>query len=58
MEINIRSDTGEPVSFESGKWIVTLAFGRKSLFDRLAAFKGAARQRGSGIGVLAVSSKG
>ena len=32
MEINVRSDTGELVSFESGKLIVTLVFRRKSLF--------------------------
>ena len=29
LEINIRSDTGEQVSFESGKLIVTLVFRRK-----------------------------
>ena len=32
VEINIRSDTGELVSFKSGMSIVTLAFRRKSLF--------------------------
>ena len=32
IEINITSDTGELVSFESGKSIVTLVFRRKSLF--------------------------
>ena len=32
VEINIRSDTGQLVSFESGKLIVTLIFRRKSLF--------------------------
>ena len=32
IEINIRSDTGELVSFESGKSIVTLVFRRKTLF--------------------------
>ena len=30
VEINIRNDTGEPVSSESGKSIVTLGFRRKS----------------------------
>ena len=32
IEINIKSDTGELVSFESGKSIVTFVFRRKSLF--------------------------
>ena len=32
IEINIRSDTGELVSFEKGKSIVTLVLRRKSLF--------------------------
>ena len=32
IEINIKSDTGELVSFESGKSIVKLFFRRKSLF--------------------------
>ena len=53
IDVNIRSNTGELVSFESGKTIVTLVFRRKSLFSlvyRLPAFKRAARQRGYGIG--------
>ena len=42
IEINIRSNTGELVSFEIGKSIVRMY--------QLPAFKGAARQRGYSIG--------
>ena len=55
IEINVRSGTGELVSFESGKSIVTLFFRRKSLFHWCINYQHLKKQYVKEIMVLAVS---
>ena len=58
VEINIRSDTSQLVSFESGKSIVTLIFKRKSLFHWCIDYQHLTEQYVKEVMLLAVSSKG
>ena len=58
VEINIESDTGELVSFESGKSVVTLVFTRKSLFYQYINYQHLKEQHGKKVMVLPESSKG
>ena len=54
MEINIRSDTGDLGSFESGKLIVTLVCRRKSLFHWCINYQHSKEQHVKKAMVLAV----
>ena len=58
VEINIKSNAGQLVSFESGKSIVTLVFRTKSLFHRFIDYQQLKEQHVKDVMVLAVSSKG
>ena len=58
IEINKRSNTGELVSFESGKSIVTLEFRRKSLFHCCINYQHLKEQHVKQVMALAVFSKG